>query len=159
MEDSEHKQLDIIIKVVGLVGLILSGAWTYYKYREDRRVDLQHQQEAVKLDEIARQKELNSFIFQKQTQLYLEASRAASTIAISSDPKAVKDAKERFKELFFGEMVTVEDRRVELAMVEFWRCMQLPPGQCERIGKIDTFPPVGPPIPSNLSLELSACIR
>jgi hypothetical protein len=73
MDEGTHRLWDIIIKVVGLIALMSSGAWTYYTYRPDRRSDLEHQRQQFNRDEETRKRELNSFIFQRQSQLYFDA--------------------------------------------------------------------------------------
>jgi hypothetical protein len=96
----------------------------------------------------------------------LEAARAASTLAISSDPTKIEAATTRFRELYFGELVVVEDRRVELAMIAFESCLEQT--GCirrdhDQHGNLLTAETLatkyGPAIRTNLSLELSACIR
>src|SRR5580698_7105362 len=87
--------------VVGILAALVGGVFALWKYRKDQI------------------RELNAFIFQKQADLYFEASKCAATIATSADPAVVDAAKARFDELYYGELVVVEDRRVELAMIAF----------------------------------------
>src|SRR5713101_3142665 len=105
MDDASHNKWDIGFKWIGLVAALIGAVWTYYKFRDDRRVDLEHQRQAIYRDEATKNKELNSFIFQRQTALYFDAARSAATIATSKDAKRVKDAQERFRELYWGELV------------------------------------------------------
>jgi hypothetical protein len=162
MDDAVVKRWDLVVKIVGLGALIASGIWTLYKFREDRQVDLRNRAEEVRRDEAARSKELNSFVFQRQTELYFEAAKIAATIATSKDPKSVSEAKLRFNQLYFGEFVIVEDRRVELAMIAFYSCTLNDDCSRRRVdqhnnpingGQIDREPI------ENLALDLSACIR
>ncbi len=155
--DVQSRKLEMRIKVLGLMALLASGAWTLYKWRDDRKVDVEH-----------RVQELNRVVFEKQTTLYFEASSAASTIATSDDEATKKAAANKFYELYFGELVIVEDRRVELAMIQYSRCLNLNRDGCERTvlsdfrgtnfsdDKIHKLPPA---TLQNLSLELSACMR
>lgn len=112
--------------------------------------------------EDSHEKELNAYVFERQTDLYLEAARNAATIATSADakpdPKAVDDAKRRFKQLYWGDLVVVEDRRIEIAMIVFEDCMDN--NHCTREGrpvKKDLQPDTA--TIQNFSLELAACIR
>lgn len=121
-------------------------------------------------------KEQNSFVFQHQATLYFDATRAAATIATgiaegtgvgdqkTISEKTLQDARERFAQLYYGEMAAVEDRRVELAMISFQSCLLLKGIACkrERVNQygdpndheIDTEPAL-----QNLALEIGACTR
>jgi hypothetical protein len=162
MDEAALKRWDLVVKIVGLIALIASGIWTLYKFREDRQVDLRNRTDQVNRDQAARSKELNSFVFQKQTELYFEATKVAATIAISQDPKILADAKLRFNQLYFGEFVIVEDRRVELAMISFYLCAfnngcsRRTVDQHNKL--IDSQAVTGQPL-QDLALDLSACIR
>ncbi len=166
MDDNTHNKWDIVFKWIGLLTAIAAGVWTYYKFRDDRAVDLAHQQETVNRDEKARKNELNSFIFQRQSGLYFDAARSAATIATSKDAKRLKEARDRFEELYWGELVVVEDRRVELAMISFFLCYKTSGCQRRSVNQLNLpldaaklLKKYGPPTLENLSLELAACIR
>lgn len=168
MERDKRETWDLIFKWISLCALMISAIWTYYKYRDDRRIDLTHRQQEVAKDVADKQKELNSFIFQRQANLYFDAARTAATLAKSADPKRLSEARERFNELFYGELVVVEDRRVELAMIAFHRCLPFSGEKCERPLKNQFKQDICPkkqfetyqaPVLSNLSLELAACTR
>jgi hypothetical protein len=129
MNEDTHRQWDIIFKWFSLVAVLAGASWTVYKYRDDRQVDLDHQKQATASAEESRKHELNSYIFQHQATLYFDTARAAATIATAISPKGenkkfisaktLNDAQERFSQLYWGELVVVEDRRVELAMIAF----------------------------------------
>lgn len=168
MADQSKIDWDLIIKVVGLVALIASGFWTLVTFRENRRVDQDHLRDADRKDSQARLQELNKYVFEKQASLYFEATEAAATIAMTHDKSSKKAATEKFYKLYFGPLVIVEDRRVELAMIEFSRCLNTDGVSCARTipndqrdvaflpEKVSSFPP---PTLDNLSLELAACVR
>ena len=167
MTEDNHRLWDIIFKWFGLVAVLASAWWTVYKYRQDRMVDLDHQKRSAEDLENARKNELNSYIFQNQAKLYFDATRAAATLATSRDPKELKDARGRFNQLYYGELVVVEDRRVELAMIVFGNCINGNGRDCVRSNTDKNDNPVlpeklaryGPPTLRNLSLELAACMR
>jgi hypothetical protein len=69
MDDTSHNNWDILFKWFGLAAVVIGGLWTYYTFRSDRQVDLEHQKQAIQRDEEARKQELNSFVFQRQTAL------------------------------------------------------------------------------------------
>ncbi len=56
---------------------------------------------------------------ERQLTLYLEASASAAKIATLSDGSEREAAKQRFRELYWGELAVVEDPGVERAMVAF----------------------------------------
>jgi hypothetical protein len=167
MNDAVMKKWDLRVKVIGLVTLIASGGWTLYKFREDRRVDLDHEQQATLREEATKKKELNAFIFQRQAMLYFDAANAAAIIATSKDAAEVSKARDRFTALYYGELVVVEDRRVELAMITFERCLETRQDDCSRFPFTqkdkritdEHMRQLGPGELKNLSLELAACVR
>jgi hypothetical protein len=55
----------------------------------------------------------------RQLRLYTEATQAAAMMATTTSEHEFTDAKSRFLLLFWGELVMVEDRGVEGAMVQF----------------------------------------
>ena len=66
---------------------------------------------------------------ERQLQLYADASRAAATLATASDPKTLAEARQRFFQLYWGELAMVEDLAVDKAMHEFAIALEreLPP--------------------------------
>lgn len=168
LDKTRAKNWDLIVKIVGLIALVASGLWTLYKFRDDRRVDLDNQAAAQRTEAKLRIDELNRFVFERQAGLYFEAAQAASTIATSDNKAEKKAASDKFYELYFGQLVVVEDRRVELAMIEFSRCLNQNGAGCSRtINTSQDEKPLspelvaqlGPATLSNLSLELAACMR
>ena len=168
MEDNQYRNWKVKFKSFSLIALLLGGLGTAYKYLEDRKI------EAEQLEE-GRKKDQNSLVFQHQATLYFETARAAATIAAALDSKAadakaidaktLKEARERFAQLFWGELAPIEDRRVELATIAFQRCLL---GEaCERLkvnqhnDPIDNtdLDKVSPPTMRALSLEVGSCIR
>ena len=109
------------------------------KIESDRR----NAQQAANLEtlraEITKANEARTFESQrpyreKQIELYFEASRAASTIATSSNPQEKAAAEAKFWNLYWGPLSVVEDTlivdssqgsEVEKAMVIFGRCSML----------------------------------
>jgi hypothetical protein len=164
MDENTHRMWDITFKWIGLIGVLASAWWTVHKYREDKAT------EATKSEE-ARKREQDSFILQHQATLYFDASRAAATLATSKDAKNLHDARERFNQLYWGELVTVEDRRVELAMIAFQNCLlkrdKDKNATCERVSVNEYDQPLNleklskdsEPVLENLSLEIGACTR
>jgi hypothetical protein len=144
MNEDAHRTWDIIFKWLGLVGILGSAWWTVHTYRESRT------------------KDQNSFIFQHQATLYFDAARTAATLATSKDGKELRDATARFEQLYWGELVVVEDRRTELAMIAFRDC--LTGTNCKRRSRnqydktLDSEIKIESDLP-DLSLDLGACVR
>lgn len=151
MANVASEKAELFLKIAGFIALLVSGIFTLYKLREDRRVDVGHQEQS-----------LNSYIFQQQASLFFETSRVAASLATSQDTKKRAEARERFDELYWGQLVMVEDRRVELAMIAFESCFD-EPHQCARSSQTQHNLPLPANLKdanaSNLSLELSACLR
>lgn len=168
LDETKGTNWDLIVKIVGLIALVASGLWTLYKFRADRRVDLDHQLQAQQTEAKLKADELNRYIFERQAGLYFEAAQAASKIATSHNNAEKKAASDKFYELYFGQLVVVEDRRVELAMIEFSRCLNQNGAGCSRTIKTnqdekllspDFVARLSAATLDNLSLELAACIR
>jgi hypothetical protein len=177
MTEDTHRTWDIVFKWFGLVAVLASAYWTVHSYNQSRASELVQQQYTQKQDEQARTKDLNAFIFQHQATLYFDAARSAATLADALDPysdnrtaidaKTLKAERERFDQLYWGELVVVEDRRVEMAMIAFRECMLLDGKKCESPTKDqyskDIDPAVlkkaGSPLLVNLALQLAACTR
>jgi len=177
MTEETHRRWDIIFKWLGLVAVLASAWWTVHSYNQSRALELSQQKYTQQKDEEARTKDQNSFVFQHQATLYFDTARAAATIATALDPhaldrkaitaNALRDARERFAQLYWGELVIVEDRRVELAMITFQRCLLKKGENCARAdvdeyGKRiepDKLNAGGDANLQNLSLEIGACVR
>ena len=155
MDEARHRWWDIVFKWIGLIALIVSAMWTVNKYSQDRRDEFKKEQET-------RQADRNSFVFQRQAALYFDASRAAATLVSAADSKQQADARVRFEQLYWGELVVVEDRRVELAMIAFHRCLESKGKSCTRASekqdgtKLDDSATLSL---LELSLDLGACTR
>ena len=77
-----------------------------------------------------RQLESRKPFLERQLRLYEEATKNASILATSSDVNAIEPARQRFWELYWGELAMVEngglnakEGGVESAMVKFGDCM------------------------------------
>jgi len=84
----------------------------------------------IRIEAETRQFEARQPFLQKQLELYTEATNNASIIATSSDPKALNTARQRFMELYWGELALVEnggllsnEDSVENAVAKFKQCL------------------------------------
>jgi hypothetical protein len=144
LETLMGSNLDATFKGIGLITVLIGALWSVHRYHQDRK------------------NEHDLYIFQHQAALYFDASRAAATLATSNDPKGLEEARARFDQLFWGELVVVEDRRVELAMIAFNNCLNDPKKDCRE--EMQTQYNKNKDIPAKGSIEkraldLSACAR
>lgn len=70
------------------------------------------------------QREFMRPLLSKQSELYLEASSAAATIATSEKRKDVSKATDTFWRLYYGPLIFVENTQVAVAMEDFGKCLQ-----------------------------------
>jgi hypothetical protein len=170
MDEDTFNKWKFAFKWISIMLALAGASGTVYKYLEDRKVEAEQREEA-------RRKDQNSIVYQHQADLYFETAQAAASIATALDPKArdakainakiLKDARERFAQLFWGELAPIEDRRVELATIAFQRCLLNNGKACQRVdvdqhGNIIEAAKLsanGDPDLQNLSLEVGACIR
>lgn len=88
-------------RIASLLVAVPAFAFAVVKYSQDRRV------------------EANRPFLDRQLALYTDVTRAAATLATSSDQALIDAAQARFMELFWGELALVEDPGVEHAMIAF----------------------------------------
>jgi tRNA/tmRNA/rRNA uracil-C5-methylase (TrmA/RlmC/RlmD family) len=88
------------------------------------------QNERLRAEKITSDREFKKALWEKQRDFYLEAARAASTLA-SFNENAEKDilaertrAQVRFWQLYYGELAVIEDPKVSKAMVDYGRCLR-----------------------------------
>jgi hypothetical protein len=95
--------------------LAVSGFWfgviQYYGHRTETELQ-QAAAEGKRAEELRR--EAAKPFWDSQLQLYLRASEAAATVAVSSDPDAVSRVESQFWILYWGPLAIVEDVGTEL---------------------------------------------
>jgi hypothetical protein len=121
----DRNQLESWVKIVSIliaVGTFLFGVVQYSTNQRQRQEDetKQARSEAVQRKLAAQRPYL-----EHQLELYIAASRSGATIASSDDEKAVRDARQRFWELYWGELSMVEDQEVESAMARFGEALSV----------------------------------
>ena len=70
-----------------------------------------------------RQLEARKPFLERQLTLYTEVTQNAAILATSNDLDAIEQARQRFWELYWGELSMVENRGVEIAMIKFGKCL------------------------------------
>jgi len=96
----------MVIKAIGVAGLVPSGIWAVYSYRKKR------------------EKEFRMPLWDKQLSLYFEATEVATKTATLPDGLEKTKAVDKFWELYYGPLVVVEDNKnVAQAMINFGNCL------------------------------------
>lgn len=113
--------------VIGvLVWAVASLVNAYNAALANARLQAAAQAETERQQAEARKVEASRPFLERQLALYTEAAQVAGVLAVSSDEAERKRAEQRFWELYWSEMVMVEDRFVETAMIHFGDCMKDP---------------------------------
>jgi len=119
------------LSLIGAVGSFVWGVFVWRRTQKERHVNAKREARKPFLD--------------KQLLLYSEVTAVTSRIATLSDGEDLKKCKQRFWELYWGELAMVENKRVEDAMVKFGRALiENPSGQVSL---------------QQLSLQLADCCR
>jgi len=128
MQESTYRLHDTVIKWLS-VPLAIAGfamaLLAYIHQEEEKRTagkaadDARSERE--KKESEARVESYKSYFWQSQLRLYLEATKAASTLATVPDIKSPEfaEARLRFDQLFHGELCVVESSDVAGAMIAF----------------------------------------
>ena len=74
-------------------------------------------------DKEAKERDFSRPLWEKQLDLYFEASAAAATISRTKDPVIRKKAEESFWQLYQGPLAVIETKEVSGAMAEFGHCL------------------------------------
>ncbi len=128
--------LPFLTVLAAVVGLVISYNQFNQRLEDDRRSREDQLKAGLKRDYESREKEFQKTFWDKQILLYTEAANATSTIA-NSQPETDewKKAKNRFWQLYWGELVLVEDIDVSKAMKEFGNCLKGFGDQCDTPAK------------------------
>jgi hypothetical protein len=87
--------------ILGLIAIFVAAIWIVYVFFAKNTRDPAQKYYELKLS------------------LSVEAARIAAQIATSNSDKVVRQAALRFDELYFGELVLIEDEKLERAMVVY----------------------------------------
>ena len=132
LSEDQHRFFDIISKFVTIVlgvGAFFIALLTYVAQERETRAQDQRiakeNEETRKKEAKAREEEYKRRFWERQLDLYLQACKAASTIASVENPKNPEftPARLRFQQLYYGELCIVESSRVSDCMVQFREAM------------------------------------
>lgn len=120
--------LPLLTVLVAVVGVWLSIQQFYTAQDKDRQARIKEENqrlEANKHETETKDRESKKPFLDKQLTVCLEASGAASTIAMLP-PESVKRkrAEERFREMYLGELALIEDEEVARAKTNFFNCLE-----------------------------------
>jgi hypothetical protein len=112
LTEDEARGLDAIYKGVGVLAIVLGGAWTlteHFLHRAEER-------ETASI-------EARKPFLEKRLQVYSDLVLAASTISGSDDRNEVEKAKKQFRALNSGILFVFEDGEVARTVRNFATCM------------------------------------
>jgi hypothetical protein len=113
LDEDEARGLDAIYKGIGLLVVVVGGAWPLVQF-------IQHRAEVRETEAIEARKPFE----EKRLQIYSDVVSATAAVAGSADPSEVAKAKERFSVLYLGQLTLVEDEPVRDAAARFSGCMK-----------------------------------
>jgi hypothetical protein len=114
---SERMSLEDWIRILTVLGAVCSFLWGVYQWREKANSELQaKKEEALALADTRRIEATKPFL-DRQLALYVETTKVVAKVATQGQSDEGRRARERFWELYWGELATVENREVEGAMV------------------------------------------
>ncbi len=124
MEEKTYKLWDIIIKALGFFATALSIYFGLSNFDKQQRATAEL--------------EFNRAFWQKQNDVYADVCKNAGTLAANaSDPKTFEKEKANFLGLYYGQMVLVEDPKVDSAMRELKSYVEIvDPKDPEMINKL-----------------------
>ena len=105
---AEPSNLESTLKILATMGAVIAFFWGAYQFILTQRGQAE-----------TRRVEATRPFLDKQLTLYTTATQAAATMATSKSQEEIVAARSKFFLLFWGELVMVEDRHVESAMVKF----------------------------------------
>ncbi|QDG70176.1 hypothetical protein [Janthinobacterium tructae] len=105
---SAKMSIESTLKILTMIGTIVAFCWGAYQFTITQRGQAE-----------TRRIEATRPFLDRQLKLYTDATQATATMATSASQDEIAAARSKFFLLFWGELVKVEDRNVESAMVEF----------------------------------------
>jgi hypothetical protein len=105
-----------LVKLLGVVAAIIGVIWTIVEWSSNQRALQEH-----------RRVEAQKPFLDQQLKLYAETVRTTAFLATNWQPgqpsEEWRKARNRFNELYWGELATVENHDVEVCMVKFGRLL------------------------------------
>ena len=119
MNSTSSNRVETWLKIVSPLLAIAAFLWGIYTYRDAARQQLERT--SIEADHIAQTRRIEATrpYLDTQLALYIEATQVTAIIATSKDEKEVEENKQRFRELYWGELALVEHGKVIQAMIAF----------------------------------------
>ena len=119
MDDTRARTWDTAIKVVGIL-LAVAGFWDgIRRYNDGRAAEAKAAAERSRQTAVVTLRESRRPFLERQLALYFEATKAAAQLSTLPPSPAWDKARQRFWELYWGELGLVEDAAVSGAMHGF----------------------------------------
>ncbi|MCX6173382.1 MAG: hypothetical protein NTZ27_01330 [Ignavibacteriales bacterium] len=109
MEEGKYRRWDVIVKVVGGLGILITFFWGTFIYYETKDHDFKKD------------------FFSNQIKIYIESSEVASKISLATNLKAseIVNARQRFWELYYGSFNIITDSTVNSSMIDYGNILAL----------------------------------
>lgn len=113
------RTFDDLLKLLGILGAIASFLWAVYQWKGSQN-EL-HEQRAYEISKTSRQRRIEAQrpFLDRQLLLYSETIHITSFLATAAQSPEWTKACDRFWELYWGELATVENKEVSSLMVAF----------------------------------------
>ena len=124
MTEQLQYRYELYLKVAGPL-LVLAGLiFGVYQYQDTARLDREARDEQYKKSLVEAQREAKKPFYEKQLALYLEATNVTSRISTPISEEDKNAAIVRFGQLYWGQLVLVEDQKVATAMIAFKKALE-----------------------------------
>src|SRR5262245_58419771 len=105
VDNEKLKKLEVVLRFLAAVGAVVAFAASFYQWNQAQKNRLEQEKEAANELKFQHTREYKRSLFERQANLYFEASNLAASISSTSDPSQKKKAIEKFEALYFGQMV------------------------------------------------------
>jgi hypothetical protein len=115
---------DIVSTGVGLLVGLIAGVWSVYTHFEQGKAEREQSAAALQIQIKLAEFESQRPFYQRQLDYFGDAARAAAQVATLADGEKRESAKQRFWELYWGELGIVEKGEFAHAMVQFGEALR-----------------------------------
>ncbi len=115
MTEELHRKWDIIIKgIITPIIAVITVLFGIYQYTDSQQKSLEKEYQLKKIERQER-------AFEEKAQLYKETRQVLSFLSTNNDFESTifESKKNRFWELYWGDLAAVESRKIEAIMVRF----------------------------------------
>ena len=127
------RTFDDVLKLLGILGAIASFLWAVYQWRGSQNELYEQRGYEISKRSEQRRIEAQKPFLDRQLLLYSEAIHITSFLATAAQSPEWTKARDRFWELYWGELATVENKEVSSQMVAFGDALN---GQGGRVSEV-----------------------